>query len=228
MRRIVLLAVVLVGVSLTTATAASFDVRAEDVTSFTTSVSISVPPAPTVTDVFYLTGDAAQLPGLLAATPAGSGSGVESKDISADPSTPIDQQTDPNEHHDWETPPLTTPLTIISPTVTLFIEQNGNVGPLTAGLFDCTTKRDQAGLVVDRTCELFLQGSSTATKPGEITVVFPAKEWTIGASDFLSTPTVERSLVLRIVNQATSGKWNIQWGYKENRPAQLQFSTPAS
>ena len=225
MRRIGLLAGVLLMVSLTTAMAASFEVNAEDVMSFTTPVSISVPPPPTTTDVYYLTGSSASLPGLLSTLPASSGQGVESKDINADPSTAIDAHMDPTKFHDWETAPLTAPLTIISPTVRLYIEQTGNVGPLTAGLFECITTKDSAGVITGRVCDAFATASSTATKPGEITVVFAPFTRTIVAST--TNPTVERTLLLRVVNRATSGKWNIQWGYKENRPAQLQFSTPS-
>ena len=216
MRRIGLLLLVLTLVSLSTAAAASFDVQTDNITSFEMDVTVSVP---TTTDYFYLRGDSSMLPGLLSDTAELKGGAVGSKSITADPTTPIGDQADPTKYHDWETVSLTQPLTIISPVVRLYLEQTGNVGDITAGLLECT-RPVATGI---QTCNVFATAKSTTTAPGEQTITFGPFTQTIPAS----TATETKTLKLRVVNQAESGKWNIQWGYKDNRPARLEFSAPA-
>jgi hypothetical protein len=215
-RRIGLLVLVLTLVSLSTAAAASFSVQTDGLTSFEMDVTVSVP---TTTDYFYLRGDSNMLPGLLSDTAELKGGAVGSKSITADPTTPIGAQTDPTKYHDWETVSLTQPLTIISPVVRLYLEQTGNVGDITAGLLECT-RQVATGV---QTCNVFATATSDTTAPGEQTITFGSFTQTIPAS----TATETKTLKLRVVNQAASGKWNIQWGYKDNRPARLEFSAPA-
>ncbi len=203
MRRLLLFAVLLSMVSLTTAFAATFDVQAEDITSFSQEVDISVPPQ---TQTFFLIGGS--LPATLSPVPETQGGAVFSKRVRADAATSITDQADPTEFHSWQSAPLQSPLTVASPIARLYLTQNGGSGTITAGLFEC----DQLA------CTLF---GSSATQIEE------GLEQILDFGPFTRTIPAGKSMLLKVVNQANRGDWNIQWGYKANRPARLEFVVPA-
>jgi hypothetical protein len=194
-RRVLLFAAFLLLLGLSTAMAASFEVQAEDIASFTTDVSIDVPD----TRVFYLRG----------APPVGSLSEELEQDsskvfsMSLEPGGSLAGSNLPSQQMLWQTQPLGSALTVISPVVRLYITQTGPAGPIRAGLFDCS---------IDEGCFLFGQTSVT---PTDLVAVldFEDVNHTLDPGDVLQ---------LLVVNEGTKA-YNIQWGYKENRPARLEI-----
>ena len=195
MRRILLFAAFLLLLGLSTSMAASFDVQAEDITSFTTDVSIDVPDS----RIFYLRG----MP------PTGSLSEELEQDsskvfsMSLEPGGTLTAENDPPQQMLWQTAPLGSSLTVVSPVVRLYITQTGPAGPIRAGLFDCS--------IADG-CILFGQTSVTPTD-------------LVAILDFENVDrTLDQGHVLQllVVNEGSKA-YNIQWGYKENRPARLEI-----
>jgi len=207
MRRAGLLVLVLASLSLTTAFAASFDVQAEDITSFSAPADIATP----TTKRLYLIDPA---PSRLAETPESNAANVHSKSlvpggVLAEPGGALGTNTDPARYHDWLSDPMPAAVTIVSPTVELYITQTGADGVLTAGLFDC----DDTG------CSLIPNASESGEPDKNLVVItFPAFEHLVDAGN---------RLLLRVVNTDTQA-YNIQWGYKENRPARLVLDLVAS
>jgi hypothetical protein len=193
-RRVGLFAAFLLLLGLTTATAASFDVQAEDITSFSTPVSIPVPTG----QVYYLRG----------APPLGSLSPELEQDtskvfsMSLDPGGTLGTSGSTPPHMVWQTAPLTSPLRVVSPVVRLYITQTGPTGTIAAGLYDCGT----GGCTIMGTA---------STTPTELVAVldFESFDRTVPAGNWLQ---------LAVVNLGTKA-YNIQWGYKENRPARLEI-----
>jgi hypothetical protein len=216
-RRVGLLAALLLLLGLTTATAASFDVQAEDITSFTTSTSISVPPPPQPLNRidFYLRATSSTLPGVLDANPEGSDP-VRSKRLD-----PLDQsfidEADPNRYHVWQSEPMATPLTIVSARVAVYI--NGGEGWIVAGLFDCPVDAPLVSNVASG-CVLLKQGAVDSVGTGEQSIP-------LGLDAPHAIPAGNR-LRLKVANgNGPSGaSFNVQWGYKSNRPSRVEVYTP--
>ncbi|HEU5084342.1 MAG TPA: hypothetical protein VFU14_13450 [Acidimicrobiales bacterium] len=193
MRRVLLFAAFLVLLGLSTAMAASFEVQAEDITSFTTDVSIDVPD----TRTYYLRG--APPLGQLSESPELVSANVYTQALDPGGSLAVDNPD--NQEMVWQAV-LGTPLTVVSPIVRLYITQTGPEGPITAGLFDCSGS----------TCIQF--GAVTATPAENLaTLDFDGVDHTLDAGDVLQ---------LKVVNEG-SKSYNIQWGYKANRPARLEI-----
>lgn len=197
MRRVLLFAAFLVLLGLSTAMAASFEVQAEDITSFTTDVSIDVPD----TRTYYLRG--APPLGQLSESPEIVSSNVYTQAL--DPGGALEVDNPDNQEMVWQAV-LGTPLTVVSPIVRLYITQTGPEGPITAGLFDCSGS----------TCALFGEETaspSTTSNDLLVTLDFDGVNHTLDAGDVLQ---------LKVVNGGTKA-YNIQWGYKANRPARLEI-----
>lgn len=193
MRRVLLFAAFLLLLGLSTAVAASFEVQAEDITSFRTDVSIDVPD----TRTYYLRG--APPLGTLSESQEQVSSNVFSMSLEPGGQLEVDNP-DPQEMV-WQAT-LAEPLTVVSPIVRLYITQTGPEGPITAGLFDCDTSG----------CALFGQVTVTPTDT-LATLDFDGVDHALDAGDVLQ---------LKVVNGGTKA-FNIQWGYKTNRPARLEI-----
>lgn len=231
MRRVLLFAAFLLLLGLSTAMAASFEVQAEDITSFTTDVSIGVPPTNDV--VFYIKNNPDQpsgrdplVPGWLDSNPPGNNN-VDQKQIVHDAALPIDaSHTDPTKYHAWQSDPLLDAVTV-GGTATLYVSSNGGTNELRAGLFECwtplPTEPQPATVDVDLPqgvkCALIGAGTSSGGTNSngytERTALLP-----------LATTAIEagHSLRLKIVNN-TDATWNLQWGFNPARPSQLQLKT---
>lgn len=210
MRRLLIFAALLSLLGLSTAFAASFTVQSEDIASFTTDVSISVPTTtvPSTPRILYLSGDEATNPGLIAESPPEDHS-VNSLSIGCC-STSVQSQITAGKYHSWETAPITVPMTIIGPAV-LRTFQNGSIGPIQAGLFVCpaTATPTSVGCQQVGTDRSSLGTESSGT---EVAISFSFAEATI---------PVGSTLRLQIV-KPTNDNWNIQWGYKSNRESRLE------
>jgi hypothetical protein len=209
-RRVLLFAILLAMFGLSTAFAASLSVQSEDIASFTTPVSVSVPAPPTSVIAFFLSGDDAILPGFMAPSPPPDNS-VNSKSIK--PSTgPVRLQTATDKYHSWQTDPAPAGGLVLSGPAVLRIFQNGSVGAATAALFECPT-----ATTVTASCRQVAGDTSSAGTESagtEVPISFGVLSDTIQAGSRLR---------VQIVNLG-SHQWNLQWGYKSNRESRLDLS----
>jgi hypothetical protein len=207
MRRLLLFAALLSLVGLSTAFAASLSTRAEDVDSFSTAVSISVPQNQLLS--YYLSGAESVLPGLISQSPPPSSS-VNSKSI--DPgSLDTQAQTDTGKMHSWQTDPVPAGGLVLSGPATARIFQNGGDDPITAALFVCPTLSTTATSLCTRVTN---DVSATAATSGEVAISFGNISKTLSAGQRLRLVVVNRG----------AHKYNLQWGYKTNRESRLDLT----
>lgn len=216
MRRLGLVVILLAAVSLSTAFAASIDVRADNLSSTRTSVSISVPSTTTTTALpplaagpYYVIG--APTAGQLVTTAPTSTGGNEKGNFTFT-STSIETESRPPEPGDkvyyaaWTTGPLPLGLRFENQTVRLHVFRTAGTGTLTAGLFDCTAGAAQS--TTTPSCALINTGASATEQ--------------IDISTGIYTILPGRELRLKVVNLTTTSA-SIQWGYKaQNRPARIE------
>ena len=206
MRRMVLIAATLGLLGLSTAFAASFGTQSEDVASFTTAVSISVPPNPIT--AYYLSGDDDLLPGIMSTAPPPDTS-VNSKEIN--PGTlGTEAQTDATKMHSWQTGPMPAGGLVLSGPATAKIYQNGGDDPVTAGLFVCAG----VATATSSCSQVAGDASGTAGVSGEVPISFGNVSTTVPAGSVLRLVVVNRG----------SHKYNLQWGYKTNRESRLELT----
>ena len=227
MRRLLVFAAFLLLLGLSTAFAASFDVQAEDVTSFSSDVSISVP---SVSRPLYVKnapnqrqGDDPTVPGVLDPNPPPN-SPVSKKTLVRDARAIDQSQSDRAKYHAWQTGG-SDPAFTISGTATLYIESNGGTNQITVGLFECWQPDDPADLVgmtidsdtpLGHGCALI----SSATSTGGTA----ASGYSERRADIAVPTTLIESghrLRVKVVNRSASD-WSIQWGFNSARSSQLQ------
>jgi hypothetical protein len=214
-RRLLLFAGFLSLLGLSTAVAASFTVQAEDVTSFTTPVSIEEPPPPGILATYWLRGMSNNLPGVLDPNPQ-STDPVRSKRVEAG-STSVESQTATSHYHNWQTAPAPASGLTIQGQVTLRTYLNGGTGPVTAGLFDCPPGATPASTG----CTQIAGDATSAAGVGENSTV----SVDLGVVDH-TIPEGNRLRVQVVI--LTGGQTaNVQWGYKSNRPSRLEVTVPA-
>jgi len=220
MRRAGLLVLLLASLSLTTAFAASFEVRAEDVTSFSTAVSISVPttttttapPLPPVgTDPWYLY-RAPPAPGGLSTTPEEGGPHKWQVDPSG--ATTLLAQTDPSKYYVWSSGALPGALSFQNQEVTFnaYLTAGGN--SISAALLNCPSGAPLAST----TCTILGSGGPGVPSPPNLVVVSLGK--------VTGLVPVGNELRLKVINTG-SQFWQIEWGYKTNRESNLQIAAPS-
>jgi hypothetical protein len=226
-RRFLIFVVVLLALGITTAVAASFDVSTEDIASFSTETSISVPDPPGLPFAYALRGPETLLPGLLDTNlgPNGAyGTQVNSKRIAVGSPSLTTPPSD-NHFHSWETPPFGSPLRLNGPA-TLWIDQSGGPNVLTAGLFDCPPPSAPGTRTPIASCVLIAGPDSNPGNEGD-GMVERGAHFRQGADTHIGyTIPVGHTLRVQVVNLATGNNqaWNIQWGYKLNRQARLELT----
>lgn len=218
MRRVLLFAAFLLLLGLTTATAASFDVQAEDITSFSQAVDIDVPDPPVRPGSYFLRGQRNEIPGFLDDQPTGSDP-VRTKEVQPGSGT-VQSQADTDFFHNWEVVAGSEGIHLAGPAV-LRIYQNGGADRVTARLFNCPS---DAGLTSGSCAPIAV---ADATNPAD-----GATGYTERAVDF-GPITVDidpgRRLRVQIANLAEStAKWSVQWGFKSNRPSRLDVTLAGS
>jgi len=207
MRRLFLFAALLSLVGLSAAFAASFSTHAEDIDSFNTTVSISVPQNQLVP--YYLSGADSVLPGLISQSPPPSSS-VNSKALN--PGTlSTSAQTDTAKMHSWQTVPTPAGGLVLSGPATARIFQNGGDDPITGGLFICPTL---ATTPTSGCTQIAGDVSATATSSGEVPISF---------GNVSASLLPGQRLRLVVVNLGAH-KYNLQWGYKTNRESRLDLT----
>lgn len=196
----------LVLLGLTTATAASFDVRAEDIASFTTDVSISVPDPSVPSGPWYLF-RAPPAPGGIAQEPEGGGPHKWKVDPTG--STSLIAQTDPGKYYVWSTGSLGSPLSFQDQHVEFSAYLTAGGDAVEAALLSCPADAP----VASSTCGVLATAAGTAPLLdfGRLTGDVP------GGNE----------LRLKVVNTGTQF-WQIEWGYKTNRDSNLLISEPGA
>jgi hypothetical protein len=213
-RRLGLFAGFLLLLGLTTAVAASFDVQAEDITSFSTPVEIEPPPPPGLLRTYWLRGDSNELPGILDPDPVGQDP-VRGTRINAGSST-VKAQTNPSRYHNWQTAPAPVGGLTIAGQVTFRTYLNGGTGPVTVGLFSCSPVATP-----DSTdCHQIGTDATSGAGVGEDSTVSA----NLGIQNY-TVPQGNRLRVQVVILQGGSSA-NVQWGYKSNRPSRLEITVP--
>jgi len=223
-RRLLTFAALLVLVGLSTAFAASFGTQSEDVASFTTDVSISVPttqgPTP-FPPTIYVRGDSDTPLGLLALTPPTENDSVRSKDLLLSTEA-IGAQATLTKYFAWATPAAPAQGYSLTGDVTLSVHvMGGSTNRITAGLFSCPAAA--AIETVTPTCTTIAVGIAPAIGGGNgflvRTVSFPDVSATIPAGSQLRLKIVNRSPDGSTV--LSTGTMRLAWGYGPSRPAEL-------
>jgi len=209
-RRLLLFAAFLSLLGLSTAFAASFSVQSEDIASFTTDVSITVPPTPSTPQTLYLSGDDSTVPGLLATNPPEDTS-INSRSIDQGTGS-VQSQTNVLRYHSWETEPVRgSPWVLTGAVLRAF--QNGSIAPMTVALFSCppAATPDSTGCT-----QIGVDQSSAGTESAgtEVVVTFAFTSASIPVGDRLRLQVID----------LTNNNWNIQWGYKSNRESRLDIN----
>lgn len=201
MRRLLLFAASLVMLGLTTATAASFDVQAEDIASFTSDVSIPVPADPSTKYFLVLTGGVDWL-------------STDSDDLL--PGDPLEATFEPGQWREWNTDPLTAGLALVGRHVDLQVFKNGGAGSVAASIYDCAAGATTGA--ADCPLRATLSAGSLTNGVHVLRLSAPTGNVTAG-----------RQLRLRIENDGASGSFKIQWGKDEpTKDSNLLISDPVA
>jgi hypothetical protein len=225
MRRLFIFAATLVLLGLTTAFAASLTARSEDIDSFSTTVSISIPgPTPFPTTI-YIRGNSDTPLGLLDLVLPTANDNVRSKDLLLSTET-IQTQATSTKYFTWATPAAPAQGYSLTGDVTLSMHvMGGGSNRITAGLFSCPAAA--AIETVTPACTAIAVGIAPAMAGGNgflvRTVSFPAVAATIPAGSQLRLKIVNRSPDGSTV--LSTGTMRLAWGYGPSRPAEL-VTTP--
>lgn len=219
MRRLLLFVALLTLLGLSTAFAASFDVSSEDIATFSTDVSIPVPT--TASKTLYLTGSDSTLPGgLVLESTAGGTTTTSNSPVNGKFIQPgllgTKLQDDVTRFHSWE---IAAPAGgyVLSGAAMLYLFENGNVGPLTAGLFDCSPPTSPAVTTPTSECQ---QIAGDASSPAGTNL---DSEAVVDLGSPNVTILEGHTLRIQVVNLGAT-KRQIQWGYKSNRPSRLDVT----
>jgi hypothetical protein len=225
LRRLLLFAALLVLVGLSSAFAASFSTQSEDIASFTTDVSISVPDNPTpFPNVIYVRGDSATPLGALSLVTPTANDNVKTKLLVLSTEA-IGVQAGATKYFAWATPTAPAQGYSLTGDVTLSVEQkDGGANRMTAALLSCPADAPITTVTTGVSpCVQIAVGISPAVGGGNgfltRTVSFPDVSATIPSGS---------QLRLKIVNRATDGAttlstkdFTVQWGYGPSRPSEL-------
>lgn len=230
MRRVLLLLTLLAALTLSTALASSLDVQADNLESWQMEASISVPTttttttAPTYTAYYFRGSPKANkndpfVPGQLDRTPTGEDN-VQSKKLLPRVKT-FEEEDDEDRYHVWQSPPVNSaavpPYVITVKSAKVFAYQNGGTGDITVGLFACpgnAAPYSGAGTGCD------LLTKATATGSGDLVEIpLPAL-----AAPFTVAETERLRVKIVNDNDGTNDFFNVQWGYKSNRPSRVEIA----
>lgn len=224
MRRVVLFFTGLCLLGLSTAFAASFTVQAEDIHSFSTPVSISVPgPAPLPATI-YVRGEATGGTGALDLQAPAANDSVTGKLLRLS-TEPAEAQTDTTKHFVWKTVAAPASGWLLSGNVTLYISQNGGgSNRMTAGLFSCPSAAPAVTVTTGTAACTVIKIAVGA--PGSSGNGYQERTVSFGPVGSFTIPSGSQ-LRLKIVNRANNGSvlstgdWDLQWGYLPSRQSKL-------
>ena len=219
MRRVLLFAAFLLLLGLTTATAASFDVQAEDITSFPTDVSISLPTTtttttplpPIATEPWYLF-RAPPAPGGISTDPESGG--PHKWDVKpSDSSTTLLAQAAVDKYYVWSSGTLPSALSFQSQAVTFNVYLTSGGKDIEAALLDCPA----GAPLVSSNCTVIGSGQPGTGQGNQVVVELGEITATVGAG---------RELRLKVVNRDTKN-WTVEWGFGSARDSNLAIAPPS-
>lgn len=231
MRRVLLFAASLLLLGLTTATAASFDVQAEDITSFSQDVTIVTPPPPLEPIPFpvfvYVRGDSGVLPGQLELIEPAENDSVQKKLVIARSATPLFEQATTGSFFTWQTVSAPASGYLLTGDVELSISVFDGLGDkLTAGLLKCPGAAPPTSLAAAG-CQLIdtaISGAATRTGLSDVLADFgPVTDTTIPDGWQLRLKVVNRTVDDGGLTISTKD-WELQWGYLPSRQSLLEIT----
>ena len=230
MRRVLLFVLFLGLLGLSTAFAASFSVQSEDIATFSTDVSISVPtPEPTpFPNLIYVRGDLSGATGTLDLTAPVSNDSVTKKPLKLSTEA-IGAQIDATKYFTWQSPTAPTAGYVLSGSVTLYIDQNaGGSNKMTAGLFSCPDAAPPSSITTG--AEACTEIKVATGDPGAAGSGYQERTVSFGMVGPFVVPSGDQ-LRLKIVNRAQDGAivlsttdFGLQWGYLAARQSRLVIS----
>ncbi|MET0904091.1 MAG: hypothetical protein ABWZ52_12685 [Acidimicrobiales bacterium] len=224
MRRVLLFAALLSLLGLTTAFADTFSTNTEDVASFTTDVSVSVPGPTPFPNTIYITGGTEVPPGDLALMiPVNNN--VTSKLLVLS-TEPIDAQADQTKFFAWESPVAPPQGFSLNGDITLNLEQkDGGANRMTAALFSCPEVAPTSTVTTGSpACSMIAVGVSPAVGGGngflDRTVQFDNVSATVPAGSQLRLKIVNRARDATLGVLSTMD-FTVQWGFLPARQSKL-------
>jgi hypothetical protein len=233
-RRLALVVGALSLVGVVAVSAGGLSTSAEDMTSFTTSVSVSVPGCPPVafpSSTLWVRGAASTLPGTLDFAAPGSFDGNQMRSVALDDDfdhESLKAQTAQNKFFTWSAPTAPPCGYLLSGNVTLKIHQSGSGGnQLTAGLFDCPAAAPPSSTSCTQIdveladLENYGNAGNNSTYH-ERTVSFGAVNAVIPEGNQLRLKIANREGayvtgpigLLPIYGTGSFDDWNLRWGYR--------------
>jgi hypothetical protein len=223
-RRALFVALGLLLLGLTAATASSFTTTTEDVATFSTPVSISVPPY-ALPPVLYVRGSAPGGFGDLDLIEPEGNDAVTRWELELDDDT-LQGQSDPNRYLTWRTPPAPSGGFSLRGSVRLLIDQSGSgEDRLTAGLLSCPA----AEAAPSTGCDAIAVAVADPLAGGG--QGFKERVASFGHLDVVIAPG--HQLRLKIVNRdrdddgavVSTRSWVLQWGYLPARQSRLEIAS---
>ena len=230
MRRLLLFVALLTLVGLSTAFAASFDVSSEDITTFSTDVSITVPttepPAATpFPSMLYVRGPDTAAMGSIELIEPTANDHVQQKTLVLSPESVLVQST-ATKYFTWSTASAPPEGWLLTGHVTLYIsQQHAGANRMTAALLSCPAAAPAASVtapISETSCTAIAQviGGVGASSNGneersaDFGQIGPV---TIAPGD---------QLRIKIVNQTgpSSGDWDLTWGFLPARQSRLEIT----
>lgn len=220
MRRPALLALGLLVLGLTTAVASSFSTNTEDLTTFSTAVSISVP-IHELPDNLYIRGSEDDAIGAIDLVPPEDNDSVSSRSIALGDET-VQAQSDPASFLVWRTPPAPSGGYLLRGTATLYIsQQNDPDDRFTAALLSCPASEPPASTGCSTIAVAIAEPETSGgvrereARFGPLDVIIPAGQ----------------ELRLKIVNRRLDDAGAVlsdsdivlQWGYLPARQSRLEI-----
>jgi len=226
MRRVFLFAAFLSLLGLSTAFAASLSSQAEDVASYTTDVSVSVPgPTPFPNTIYIRAGDEVP-PGELDLMVPVTNDHVTSKELVLSTEN-IQLQADLAKFYAWESPVAPAQGYSLTGDITLNLEQkDGGENRMTAALFSCPAAAPVSTVTTGATpCVLIASGVSPAVPDGgegfiERTVFFDNVSAVVPAGSQLRLKIVNRS-VDEVLGVVSTENFTVAWGFLPARQSKL-------
>lgn len=236
MRRALLLLTGLSLFGLTVAVASSFEANTEDLTTFSTEVSISVPER-TLPPEIYLRSDGDG--GFTLDLIPPEGNDPVTKQLVRLAATDLAAQASPGFYVAWKSPPAPSSGYLLQGNVALYLQQDGLLTHrMTAGLLSCPTSAPPAStgcttLALAVADQPAAPSTDVPCQPGQATGGGGGgqgfKERRVCFGDLSVTVPAGEELRLKVVNRSqqpvgttvSSADWSLQWGFNPARPSRL-------
>ncbi len=242
MRRALLVLMVVSFIGITSAMASSFTANSEDMLSFSTSTSLAVPCTPEVLPVrLWVRGPPNANGTLDLAAPGGFDDPAPEGEIERDEER-VEDQRRAAAYLMWRSPPAPNdPVTrrcgyLLQGRVRVFIDQDGDDDDLmSAGLFTCPPSAPAHSDPEVTDCDVIDEAVGGRGAEGTFDNG-PFQKREVDFGNFNQVIPAGQELRLKIVNRRGFGilglfnlsdeDWNLRWGYRGDRKAQLTIGVP--